>query len=52
MVLDALRLILRGYIELGHLKLGDEIVYLANTYITSITDNGLIPILLNLILKL
>ncbi|MFV8333875.1 DegT/DnrJ/EryC1/StrS family aminotransferase [Flavobacterium sp. GSP14] len=45
--LDALRLILRGYIELGYLKLGDEIIVPANTYIASvlaITDNGLIPI--------
>ena len=45
--LDALRLILRGYIELGHLNLGDEIIVPANTYIASvlaITDNGLIPI--------
>ena len=45
--LDALRLILRGYIELGYLSLGDEIIVPANTYIASvlaITDNGLIPI--------
>jgi len=46
--LDALRLILKGYIELGVLKKGDEIIVPANTYIASIlaiTDNGLIPIL-------
>ena len=46
--LDALRLILRGYIELGFMKVGDEIIVPANTYIASIlaiTDNGLRPIL-------
>ena len=31
--LDALRLILRGYIELGILSPGDEIIIPANTYI-------------------
>lgn len=44
--LDALRLILRGYIELGVLNRGDEIIVPANTFIASvlaITDNGLIP---------
>lgn len=46
--LDALRLILRGYIELGVLKEGDEIIVPANTYIASIlaiTDNKLTPVL-------
>lgn len=46
--LDALRLILRGYIELGIMQKGDEIIVPANTYIASIlaiSDNGLIPIL-------
>jgi dTDP-4-amino-4,6-dideoxygalactose transaminase len=46
--LDALRLILKAYIELGVMKEGDEIIVPANTYIASIlaiTDNKLIPIL-------
>ncbi|WP_175622856.1 DegT/DnrJ/EryC1/StrS family aminotransferase [Chryseobacterium schmidteae] len=46
--LDALRLILRAYIEMGFMKKGDEIIVPANTYIASvlaISDNGLIPIL-------
>ncbi|MBS7255452.1 DegT/DnrJ/EryC1/StrS family aminotransferase [Flavobacterium branchiicola] len=46
--LDALRLIFKGYIELGILKEGDEVIVPANTYIASllaITDNGLVPIL-------
>ncbi len=34
--LDALRLILRGYIELGRLKEGDELIAAANTYIATI----------------
>jgi len=45
--LDALRLILRGYIELGFMKPGDEVIVPANTYIATIlaiTDNGLIPV--------
>ena len=44
--LDALRLILRAYIEMDILKLGDEIIVPAHTYIATIlaiTDNGLIP---------
>lgn len=47
--LDALRLILKAYIELGVLKDGDEIIVPANTFIASIlaiTDNGLTPVLL------
>lgn len=46
--LDALRLIFRAYIELGVMKAGDEVIVPANTYIASIlaiTDNGLIPVL-------
>jgi dTDP-4-amino-4,6-dideoxygalactose transaminase len=46
--LDALRLILKAYIELGIMKEGDEVIVPANTYIASvlaITDNGLKPIL-------
>ena len=46
--LDALRLILKAYIELGFMKVGDEVIVPANTYIASIlaiTDNGLKPVL-------
>lgn len=46
--LDALRLILRGYIEMGLMKEGDEILVPSNTYIASIlaiSDNGLVPVL-------
>lgn len=46
--LDALRLILRAYIEMGIMQAGDEIIVPANTFIASIlaiTDNGLIPVL-------
>ncbi|HIP33760.1 MAG TPA: DegT/DnrJ/EryC1/StrS family aminotransferase [Bacteroidia bacterium] len=45
--LDALRLILRAYIELGVMKQGDEIIVPANTYIATIlaiSDNNLIPV--------
>ena len=45
--LDALRLILRAYLELGILQEGDEIIVPANTYIASviaITDNKLKPV--------
>jgi dTDP-4-amino-4,6-dideoxygalactose transaminase len=45
--LDALRLILRAYIELGLLKRGDEVIVPANTFIASvlaITDNDLVPV--------
>lgn len=45
--LDALRLILRAYIELGMMKTGDEVIVPANTYIASIlaiSDNGLVPV--------
>ncbi len=46
--LDALRLILKAYLELGIMKEGDEVIVPANTYIASIlaiTDNNLIPVL-------
>lgn len=46
--LDALRLILKAYIELGIMHEGDEIIVPANSYIASIlaiTDNKLTPIL-------
>jgi len=45
--LDALRIILRAYIELGILQKGDEVIVPANTYIASIlaiTENDLIPV--------
>lgn len=47
--LDALRLIFRGYIEMGIIQQGDEVIVPANTYIASvlsITDNHLIPVFL------
>lgn len=46
--LDALYLIFRGYVELGVLKKGDEVIVPANTFVAtilSITENGLKPIL-------
>ncbi len=46
--LDALRLILKAYIELGVMKEGDEVIVPANTYIATIlaiTDNRLKPVL-------
>ncbi len=48
--LDALRLILRGYVELGVMKEGDEIIVPGNTYIASvlaISDAGLVPVLVD-----
>ncbi len=45
--LDALRLILKAYIELGVLNHGDEVIVPANTYIATIlaiSDNGLVPV--------
>lgn len=45
--LDALRLILKAYIEMGILKEGDEIIVPANTFIATIlaiTDNRLRPV--------
>ena len=46
--LDALRLILKAYIEMGIMSEGDEIIVPANTFIASIlaiTDNRLKPVL-------
>jgi dTDP-4-amino-4,6-dideoxygalactose transaminase len=46
--LDALRLILKAWIEMGVMQEGDEIIVPANTYIASIlaiTDNRLVPVL-------
>lgn len=46
--LDALRIILRAYIEMGVMQEGDEIIVPANTYIASIiaiSDNRLVPVL-------
>jgi dTDP-4-amino-4,6-dideoxygalactose transaminase len=46
--LDALRLILKAYIEMGLMQEGDEIIVPANTYIATIlaiTDNRLNPVL-------
>lgn len=45
--LDALRIILRAYIELGVMQAGDEVIVPANTFIASIlaiTDNQLKPV--------
>ncbi len=46
--LDALRLILKAYIDMGIMTKGDEVIVPANTYIASvlaITDNELQPVL-------
>lgn len=46
--LEALVLIFKGYIELGQLKKGDEVLVAANTYIASILailQAGLVPVL-------
>lgn len=46
--LDALRLMLRAYMEMGRLEEGDEIIVPANTYVATIlaiTDNRLTPVL-------
>ena len=48
--LDALRLILRAYKELGVMADGDEVLVQANTYIATvlaISDNGLHPVLVD-----
>ncbi len=45
--LDALRLVLKAYIEMGVMAEGDEVIVPANTYIASIlaiTDNNLKPV--------
>ena len=47
--LDALRLILKAYIDLGIMQEGDEVIVPANTYIASllaISDNRLVPVLI------
>lgn len=47
--LDALKLMLRGYVELNRLKVGDEVIVPANTYIATILavkEVGLIPVLI------
>lgn len=47
--LDALIWILRGYVELGVMKPGDEIIVPANTFVATIlaiTENGLVPVLI------
>lgn len=46
--LDALRLILRAYVEMGRIRRGAEVIVPANTYIASvlaIRDAGLVPVL-------
>lgn len=46
--LDALALIVRGYMEMGILSVGDEVIVPANTYIATIlaiSRNGLVPVL-------
>ena len=46
--LDALSLILRGYMEMGVMCEGDEVIVPANTFIATIlaiTDNRLVPVL-------
>ena len=46
--LDALYLLMRGYIEMGIMQAGDEIIVPANTYIATIiaiTRNDLVPVL-------
>lgn len=48
--LDAIRLILRGYIELGQINPGDEVIVPADTFIASvlaITENHLKPIFID-----
>lgn len=47
--LDALRLSMRAWVELGLLKRGDEVIVPANTYVASVLavcDAGLIPVLI------
>jgi dTDP-4-amino-4,6-dideoxygalactose transaminase len=46
--LDALKLILRAYMELGVMREGDEVIVPANTFIATIlaiTENRLVPVL-------
>ncbi len=52
--LDALRIILRAYIETGIMQESDEVIVPANTYIASIlaiTDNRLCPVLVEPLLE-
>ena len=45
--LDALRLVLRAWIELGYINEGDEVIVPANTYIATVlavSDNNLVPV--------
>ena len=45
--LDALRMVLRAWVEMGKVQLGDEVIVPANTYIASIlavNDAGLVPV--------
>ena len=45
--LDALRVMLRAYIEMGVMQPSDEVIVPSNTYVASvlaITDNGLVPV--------
>lgn len=46
--LDALRLILMGYMQQGRIKVGDEVILPANTFIATalaVTQSGLTPVL-------
>lgn len=46
--LDALRLILRAWAEIGKVRPGDEVLVAANTYVATVlalTDAGLVPVL-------
>lgn len=46
--LDALRLILMGYMELGKIRVGDEVILPANSFIATalaVTQCGLVPVL-------
>ncbi len=48
--LDALRIILKAYLEMGQIRDGDEVLVPSNTYIASIlaiTDNRLRPVLVD-----
>lgn len=50
--LDALRLILRGYVEMGVMRPGDEVIVPANTYVASVlavSDAGLVPVLVDVL---
>lgn len=48
--LDALRLILRAYVEMGVFSPGDEVIVPANTYVATVlavSDAGLVPVLVD-----